>query len=71
MVSGAGTQGIGGSVGGTRARSNVFTLDGVDNNDPGVTGPSVGVIQDAVAEFTLLTNNFNAEFGGGCGGRPG
>ncbi|HVF86328.1 MAG TPA: TonB-dependent receptor [Pyrinomonadaceae bacterium] len=69
VVRGSGTQGTGGSVGGTRARSNVFTLDGVDNNDPGVTGPSVGVIQDAVDQFTLLSNNFNAEFGGGGGGQ--
>jgi hypothetical protein len=65
----SGVLGAGGSVGGTRARGNVFTIDGVDNNDPSVTGPAVGVIQDAVAEFTLLTNNFNAEFGGGGGGQ--
>lgn len=65
----SGVLGSGGSVGGTRARSNVFTIDGVDNNDPGVTGPAVPVIQDAVQEFTLLTNNFNAEFGGGGGGQ--
>jgi hypothetical protein len=65
----SGVLGSGGSVGGTRARSNVFTVDGVDNNDPGVTGPAVPVIQDAVGEFTLLTNNFNAEFGGGGGGQ--
>lgn len=65
----SGVLGSGGSVGGTRARSNVFTIDGVDNNDPSVTGPAVPVIQDAVQEFTLLTNNFNAEFGGGGGGQ--
>lgn len=65
----AGVLGSGGSVGGTRARSNVFTVDGVDNNSPTVTGPAVSVIQDAVQEFTLLTNNFNAEFGGGGGGQ--
>ncbi|MDQ3256764.1 MAG: TonB-dependent receptor, partial [Acidobacteriota bacterium] len=65
----SGVLGSGGSVGGTRARSNVFTVDGVDNNDPSVTGPRVQVIQDAVQEFTLLTNNFNAEFGQGGGGQ--
>ncbi|MDQ3634763.1 MAG: TonB-dependent receptor [Acidobacteriota bacterium] len=65
----SGVLGSGGSVGGTRARSNVFTIDGVDNNDPSVTGPAIPIIQDAVQEFTLLTNNFNAEFGGGGGGQ--
>ncbi|CAN5195802.1 hypothetical protein BH20ACI2_BH20ACI2_13340 [soil metagenome] len=65
----SGVLGSGGSVGGTRARSNVFTIDGVDNNSPTVTGPPVGVIGEAVSEFTLLTNNYNAEFGGGGGGQ--
>lgn len=65
----SGVLGSGGSVGGTRARSNVFIVDGVDNNDPSVTGPAVDVIGDAIQEFTLLTNNFNAEFGAGGGGQ--
>ncbi len=69
VLQSAGTAGSGGSVGGTRPRSNVFTIDGVDNNDPSVTGPATSVIQDAVGEFTLLTNNFNAEFGQGGGGQ--
>ncbi|MGI9167908.1 MAG: carboxypeptidase-like regulatory domain-containing protein, partial [Pyrinomonadaceae bacterium] len=64
-----GVLGSGGSVGGTRPRGNVFTVDGVDNNDPSVTGPVAGVIQDAVGEFTLLQNTYNAEFGGGGGGQ--
>ncbi len=65
----SGVLGSGGSVGGTRARSNVFIVDGVDNNDPSVTGPAVSVIGDAIQEFTLLTNNYNAEFGAGGGGQ--
>ncbi len=69
VLQSGGTAGSGGSVGGTRPRSNVFTVDGVDNNDPSVTGPATSVIQDAVGEFTLLTNNFNAEFGQGGGGQ--
>jgi hypothetical protein len=48
---------------------NSFMIDGVDNNQFSVTGPQTTVIQDAVAEFTLLTNNFNAEFGSGSGGQ--
>lgn len=65
----AGTAGSGGTVGGVRPRYNVFTVDGVENNDPSLTGPASTVIQDAVGEFTLLTNNFNAEFGQGGGGQ--
>ncbi|MGH9945374.1 MAG: carboxypeptidase regulatory-like domain-containing protein, partial [Pyrinomonadaceae bacterium] len=64
----AGVQGTGGAIGGTRPRGNSFNLDGVDNNDPTITGPSAKVIQDAVQEFTLLTNNYNAEFGAAAGG---
>jgi outer membrane receptor protein involved in Fe transport len=65
----AGTSGSGGAVGGIRPRYNSFMIDGVDNNQFSVTGPQTTVIQDAVAEFTLLTNNFNAEFGSGSGGQ--
>ncbi len=65
----AGVPGVGGTVGGTRPRGNSFNIDGVDNNDPTITGPSTKVIQDAVQEFTLLNNNFNAEFGTGSGGQ--
>jgi outer membrane receptor protein involved in Fe transport len=65
----AGSAGSGGSVGGVRPRYNSFMIDGVDNNQFSVTGPQTTVIQDAVSEFTLLTNNFNAEFGSGSGGQ--
>lgn len=64
-----GTAGSGGVSGGVRARGNSFNIDGVDNNDASVTGPSTAPIQDAVSEFTLLQNNFNAEFGAGAGGQ--
>jgi outer membrane receptor protein involved in Fe transport len=65
----AGSSGSGGAVGGVRPRYNSFMIDGVDNNQFSVTGPQTTVIQDAVAEFTLLTNNYNAEFGAGSGGQ--
>ncbi len=64
-----GTAGSGGVSGGVRARGNTFNIDGVDNNDASVTGPSTAPIQDAVEEFTLLQNNFSAEFGAGAGGQ--
>jgi hypothetical protein len=65
----AGVVGSGGAVGGTRPRGNSFNVDGVDNNDAGVTGPVISVIQDSIQEFSLLTNNYNAEFGAGSGGQ--
>lgn len=56
-------------IGGIRNRGNSFNIDGVDNNDAGVTGASTAPIQDSVSEFTLLQNNYNAEFGAGAGGQ--
>lgn len=44
-------------------------VDGVDNNDPSVTGFSSPVIQEAVQEFTLLTNLFSAEYGHSTAGQ--
>lgn len=64
-----GTQGIGGAVGGTRPRDNNFTVDGVDDNNLGVTGNNATVIPDAVAEFALSTNQFSAEYGHSAGGQ--
>jgi hypothetical protein len=61
--------GEGGAVGGNRPRNNNFTIDGVDNNDVSLTGPQSPVIQDAVAEFNLLTNMFSAEFGHSTAGQ--
>ncbi|MGH9941388.1 MAG: carboxypeptidase regulatory-like domain-containing protein, partial [Pyrinomonadaceae bacterium] len=65
----AGVVGSGGSVGGTRPRGNSFNVDGVNNNEGVVTGPVLSTIQDAVQEFSLLSNNYNAEFGSGTGGQ--
>ena len=61
--------GTGPSVGGQRPRNNNFTIEGVDNNNGGVTGPLVQVPNDAVAEFTFLTNQFGADFGHSSGGQ--
>jgi len=70
-VSSSGTAGVGTgpSVGGQRARNNNFTVEGVDNNSKSVTGPIVTVPNDAVAEFTLLANQFAPEFGHSSGGQ--
>src|SRR5438270_6999999 len=64
-----GVTGIGGSVGGTRPRDNNFTVDGVDDNNLGVTGNNSTVIPDAVGEFNLTTNQFSAEYGHSAGGQ--
>ena len=64
-----GTAGTGGAVGGTRPRDNNFTIDGVDDNNLGVTGPNSTVIFDAVGEFHLLTNQYTAEYGHSAGGQ--
>ncbi|HWP42017.1 MAG TPA: carboxypeptidase-like regulatory domain-containing protein, partial [Blastocatellia bacterium] len=69
VTNGAGVLGQGGSVGGNRPRNNSFTLDGIDNNDISVTGPQITPIQDAVKEFTVLTNQFSAEFGRSSAGQ--
>ena len=61
--------GSGGSVGGQRPRNNNFMVDGVDNNDKSVTGPQVYVSPEVVAEFSLLQNQFSAEFGRSNGGQ--
>ncbi len=58
-----GVLGAGGSVAGQRPRMNSFNIDGLDDNDTGVTGNRSNVIQDAVSEFNLVTNPFSAEYG--------
>ena len=61
--------GRGPSVGGQRPRNNNFTVDGVDNNSKSVTGSQVVVPNDAVQEFTVLLNQFQAEYGHSSGGQ--
>lgn len=74
LQSGVGTAtavgaGSGPSVGGQRPRNNNFTVEGVDNNDKGVTGPLIVVPNDAVQEFTVLQNQYSPEFGHSTGGQ--
>ena len=61
--------GVGPSVGGQRPRDNNFTVEGVDNNLKSVTGTLITVPPDAVENFTLLSNQFNSEFGHSSGGQ--
>jgi hypothetical protein len=61
--------GTGPSVSGQRPRNNNFTVEGVDNNNKGVTGPLVTIPNDAVQNFTVLQNQFSPEFGHSSGGQ--
>ena len=64
-----GVVGSGGSIGGLRPRFNGFSIDGVDDNSLSTNGPTQPVIQESVAEFTLLTNQFGADYGHSAGGQ--
>ena len=61
--------GDGPSVGGQRPRNNNFTIEGVDNNNKSTTGPLITVPNDATGEFTVMQNQFGAEFGHSSGGQ--
>ncbi|MFY9585363.1 MAG: TonB-dependent receptor, partial [Candidatus Acidiferrales bacterium] len=62
------TNGQGFSVNGTRPRANNFLIDGQDNNDNAINGQAYQLTNlEAVAEVTVLTNSYSAEFGRGGG----
>lgn len=61
--------GSGPSVGGQRPRNNNFMVEGVDNNDKGVTGPLVMVPNEAISNLTVIQNQFSPEFGHSNGGQ--
>ncbi len=61
--------GTGPSVGGLRPEDNNYTVEGIDNNNKGVTGPLVYIPNEAVGEFTTITNQFSPEFGHSAGGQ--
>ncbi|MEO5923218.1 MAG: carboxypeptidase regulatory-like domain-containing protein [Bryobacteraceae bacterium] len=61
--------GTGPSIGGQRPRDNSFTIEGADNNRRDITGPLVSLPNDAVQEFTVLQNQFSAEYGRAAGGQ--
>jgi hypothetical protein len=56
------------SINGQRARSNNYQLDGQNNNDNTIGGPSIFFgNQDAIAELQVVTN-YDAEYGRNMGG---
>ena len=56
------------SVSGQRSESLTFLIDGADNDDFLGNNIVVSPNPDAVAEFKILTNNYNAEYGRTSGG---
>jgi hypothetical protein len=61
--------GAGGSVGGQRPRNNNFVVDGIDNNRKDITGPAIYISPETIQEFSLLQNQFSAEFAHSTGGQ--
>ena len=55
------------AVNGARGASNNYLLDGGDNNDPQQNVAAIMPNPDALEEFSVLTNNFSAEYGRNMG----
>jgi hypothetical protein len=55
------------SINGARGLSNNYLLDGGDNNDPQLNTPAIVPNPDSLEEFSILTNNYSAEYGRGTG----
>jgi hypothetical protein len=55
------------SVNGGRTRANNFSVNGGDANDQFVNTPTIEPTPDAVAEFRVITNTFDAEYGRNSG----
>jgi hypothetical protein len=53
-------------IGGSRAVSNAYTLDGVDNNDPSFQTPTISPSIDSIQEFKMLNKGYSAEYGSGA-----
>lgn len=55
------------SVNGGRGRANNYTVNGGDGNDLFVNLPAIQPSPDAIGEFRVLTNTFDAEYGRNSG----
>jgi hypothetical protein len=56
-------------VNGGREEFNDFLLDGVDNNDPYISGYVVEPPVDSVQEFKMVTSSYDAEYGRSAAGQ--
>ncbi len=66
----AGPAGAGGfNINGTRSNQHNLTVDGTTNLDTGSNGSlHVALVLDNIAEFKILTSNYQAEYGRSAGG---
>ncbi|MGA8763068.1 MAG: carboxypeptidase regulatory-like domain-containing protein [Candidatus Sulfotelmatobacter sp.] len=55
------------SVNGGRTRANNFSVNGGDANDQFINTPTIEPTPDAVEEFRVITNTFDAEYGRNSG----
>ena len=60
-------RGVGVSVHGQRPTASNFLLDGIENNNTLITGPSSPVAPEATGEYRLSLGEFSAEYGGTLG----
>jgi hypothetical protein len=56
------------NISGSRARSNMVSVDGADFGDNSVDGVRTTLSQEGVQEFQMILSNYNAEYGRATGG---
>ena len=56
------------TFGGLRPRSNLISIDGLDNTDETTGAARVALSPEMVREFQVVNNGLSAEFGGAAGG---
>jgi hypothetical protein len=61
-------RGVGFSINGQRSSGTEILLDGVENINLFDTSVALEIPQDAVSEFRVVTNNFDAQYGRASGG---
>ena len=61
-------RGVGYSINGQRATGTEILMDGVENTNLFDTSIALEIPQDAVQEFRVVTNNFDAQYGRASGG---
>lgn len=55
-------------INGTRGTGTLYLIEGVDTSSPEMEAVRVGPDLEAVGEFNVITNNFDAEYGHSMGG---
>jgi hypothetical protein len=56
------------NISGSRARSNMVSVDGADFGDNSIDGVRTTLSQEGVQEFQMILSNYNAEYGRATGG---